>query len=202
MVRDSRSPPRDHYRDRYRSERDRRRDFDADSDSRRRYHRDSDRDDDRNPRYRREEEPAYRRRRMDSRDRGYGRARDEERRGSERERRDDDRDSRPATTSRRSASPARKSRSQSRRSDRDPRSKSKSADPEDKAKPNFNPSGLLAAATKTVKHADGTGTVLKYHEPPEARKPLVGWRLYVFKGKEQVGESCVRFFWGDLSNES
>ncbi|PIL22519.1 hypothetical protein GSI_15208 [Ganoderma sinense ZZ0214-1] len=57
---------------------------------------------------------------------------------------------------------------------------------EDKAKPNFGNSGLLAAATKTVQHGDGTKTVLKYHEPPEARKPTVGWRLYVFKGKEQV----------------
>ncbi|EPQ54565.1 SMAD/FHA domain-containing protein, partial [Gloeophyllum trabeum ATCC 11539] len=56
----------------------------------------------------------------------------------------------------------------------------------DKAKPNFNPSGLLAAATKTVEHGDGSKTVLKYHEPPEARKPHLGWRLYVFKGKEQV----------------
>ena len=33
------------------------------------------------------------------------------------------------------------------------------------------------------------------HEPPEARKPAGGWRLYVFKGKEQVGEclSCTRY---------
>ncbi|KAH9953336.1 SMAD/FHA domain-containing protein [Russula dissimulans] len=54
------------------------------------------------------------------------------------------------------------------------------------AKPNFAPSGLLAAATNTVKHADGTSTLLKYNEPPEAREPLVGWRLYVFKGDEQV----------------
>lgn len=33
------------------------------------------------------------------------------------------------------------------------------------------------------------GVVLKYNEPPEARKPTKSWRLYVFKGKEQVGES-------------
>ena len=32
-------------------------------------------------------------------------------------------------------------------------------------------------------------TLLKYNEPPEARKPLVGWRLYVFKGEKQVGAS-------------
>lgn len=32
------------------------------------------------------------------------------------------------------------------------------------------------------------GVALKYHEPPEARKPTKNWRLYVFKGDEQVGE--------------
>ena len=37
---------------------------------------------------------------------------------------------------------------------------------------NFAPSGLLAAATNTVKNADGTSTLLEYNEPPEARKPL------------------------------
>lgn len=36
------------------------------------------------------------------------------------------------------------------------------------------------------------GVVLKYNEPPEARKPVRNWRLYVFKGKEQVGAS-LRF---------
>jgi smad nuclear-interacting protein 1 len=58
----------------------------------------------------------------------------------------------------------------------------------DKAKPNMAPSGLLAAETNTVKAVDGTSTVLKYNEPPEARKPVLGWRLYVFKDAEQVGE--------------
>jgi len=38
-----------------------------------------------------------------------------------------------------------------------------------------------------VKHSDGSATVLKYNEPPEARKPSGGWRLYVFKGKEDLG---------------
>lgn len=41
-----------------------------------------------------------------------------------------------------------------------------------------------------------SGAVLKYNEPPEARKPTLNWRLYVFKGKEQVGQSrflpCLR----------
>jgi len=54
---------------------------------------------------------------------------------------------------------------------------------EDKGKPNFGSSGLLAAATKTVKTGEGKDVMLKYHEPPEVRKPLVGWRLYVFKGE-------------------
>ncbi|KAK1922143.1 SMAD/FHA domain-containing protein [Papiliotrema laurentii] len=48
-------------------------------------------------------------------------------------------------------------------------------------KPNFANSGLLAKETNTVK-----GVELKYNEPPEARKPLKNWRLYVFKGKEQL----------------
>jgi len=45
---------------------------------------------------------------------------------------------------------------------------------------------LLAAETNTVKAVDGSSTVLKYNEPPEARKPHQNWRLYVFKGSEQV----------------
>ncbi|CEQ39377.1 SPOSA6832_00901, partial [Sporobolomyces salmonicolor] len=47
--------------------------------------------------------------------------------------------------------------------------------------PNFAQSGALAAETNTLR-----GVVLKYNEPPEARKPVRNWRLYVFKGKEQV----------------
>lgn len=54
-------------------------------------------------------------------------------------------------------------------------------EPEPSEAPNFAPSGKLAAETKTV-----NGVVLKYHEPPEARKPSKNWRLYVFKGKEQL----------------
>ncbi|SPO22897.1 related to Smad nuclear interacting protein 1 [Ustilago trichophora] len=47
--------------------------------------------------------------------------------------------------------------------------------------PNFAPSGLLAAESNTV-----NGVALKYHEPPEARKPKSPWRLYCFKdGNEQ-----------------
>jgi hypothetical protein len=74
--------------------------------------------------------------------------------------------------------------------------------PEDKAKPNFAPSGLLAAATNTVKNADRTSTLLKYNEPPEARKPLVGWGLYVFKGDEQVGACLLLSFSTRVVNTS
>ncbi|KAG8998250.1 hypothetical protein FRB90_012345 [Tulasnella sp. 427] len=46
---------------------------------------------------------------------------------------------------------------------------------------------VLQMPTNTVKASDGTATVLKYNEPPEARKPTQNWRLYVFKGKEDLG---------------
>jgi smad nuclear-interacting protein 1 len=101
------------------------------------------------------------------------------------------RSSRRPRDSRSKSPPSRRRRSRSRS-----RSRSKRADEgedeekdksEEKGKPNFGNSGLLAAATKTVKTGEGNIVVLKYHEPPEARKPLLGWRLYAFKGNEQVG---------------
>ncbi|KAH8114378.1 SMAD/FHA domain-containing protein [Phellopilus nigrolimitatus] len=103
----------------------------------------------------------YRHRNMDDRDREH------------------DRGPKPSTSRH---SPGPKSRSPS-------RSRSKSPSPEkdkDKGKPNFNQSGLLAAVTNMVRHADGTSTVLKYNEPAEARKPPVGWRLYVFKERSKL----------------
>lgn len=129
----------------------------------------------------RQNHSEWERERESQRDRGHV---------SERERnhergRDDGRDR--AGPSRRSASPrARSSRPRSTR--RSSAAASRSPPPMDKAKPNFAPSGLLAADTNTVLGADGKKTVLKYNEPPEARKPVLGWRLYVFKGAEQVGE--------------
>ncbi|OBZ71301.1 Smad nuclear interacting protein 1 [Grifola frondosa] len=114
-----------------------------------------------------------------------GRDRDDDRRRDRDDDRPRDRDRDRERESR--AGPSRRSVSPRPRSTKpSSRSQSGEASAEDKTKPNFAPSGLLAAATKTVKHGDGTSTVLKYHEPPEARKPVVGWRLYVFKGKEQV----------------
>ncbi|KAK5210449.1 hypothetical protein LTR47_000338 [Exophiala xenobiotica] len=55
----------------------------------------------------------------------------------------------------------------------------------EKQKPSFRPSGLLAAASNTIATSNGN-IVLKYHEPPEARKPPSSqhWRLYIFKGDE------------------
>ncbi|KAF9949234.1 Smad nuclear-interacting protein 1, partial [Modicella reniformis] len=53
---------------------------------------------------------------------------------------------------------------------------------EDKEKPNFGLSGALAAETNTT----ANGTLLKYNEPPEARKPKQRWRLYVFKGGKEI----------------
>lgn len=48
-----------------------------------------------------------------------------------------------------------------------------------KAKPDFGLSGKLAEETNTY-----NGVVIKYSEPPEARKPKRRWRLYPFKGDE------------------
>ncbi|KAK6582521.1 hypothetical protein PZA11_004929 [Diplocarpon coronariae] len=60
------------------------------------------------------------------------------------------------------------------------------AEVKDKQMPNFNPSGLLAAASNSVTQADGSAIALKYHEPAEARKPPARdeWKLFVFKGEE------------------
>lgn len=54
-----------------------------------------------------------------------------------------------------------------------------------KEKPNFGNSGLLAKESNTVA---GTKIVLKYNEPPEARKPPASqaWRMYIFKGDDLV----------------
>ena len=54
------------------------------------------------------------------------------------------------------------------------------------AKPNFELSGKLAAETNTF-----NGVVLKYHEPPEAKLPTKKWRLYVFKGDQQIGMNII-----------
>ncbi|KAF7298871.1 FHA domain-containing protein [Mycena indigotica] len=127
--------------------------------------RDSGRRDGGSRRYPEERDRESNRRRREDEQYGY----------SERERereRNRDRDRYESSSRRRSASPRRRG--------------SRSLSPRSKAKPDFKASGLLAAETNTVRAANGDSTVLKYNEPPEARKPIVGWRLYVFKGEEQV----------------
>lgn len=58
--------------------------------------------------------------------------------------------------------------------------------PVEKQKPNFAPTGKLAAEANTVKSTSGPAIILKYHEPVEARKPpsSAAWRMYVFKESE------------------
>ena len=46
---------------------------------------------------------------------------------------------------------------------------------------NMGLSGKLLEETNTV-----NGVVVKYSEPSEARKPRTRWRLYVFKGSEEL----------------
>jgi smad nuclear-interacting protein 1 len=57
--------------------------------------------------------------------------------------------------------------------------------PPDKERPNFKTTGMLAKAANRV---EGTKISLKYHEPPEARKPppSQSWRIFVFKGEDVV----------------
>lgn len=80
---------------------------------------------------------------------------------------------------------ARRDTSSSRR-DRDlmkrERSHSPHGDVPPVAPPNFERSGLLAKESNNV-----NGVALKYHEPPEAKKPRHTWRLYVFKDGHEKG---------------
>ncbi|KAH7429517.1 hypothetical protein KP509_09G053400 [Ceratopteris richardii] len=50
-------------------------------------------------------------------------------------------------------------------------------------KPSFEYSGKLAAETNKVR-----GVTLLFTEPPEARKPTIRWRLYIFKDGEHFNE--------------
>jgi len=66
------------------------------------------------------------------------------------------------------------------KSDED-KSKKAKGKPVEKEKPNFSLSGKLAEETNTYR-----GVVIKYSEPPEARKPKRRWRLYPFKGEKAL----------------
>ncbi|XP_011097906.1 FHA domain-containing protein DDL [Sesamum indicum] len=74
-----------------------------------------------------------------------------------------------------------------RNSDSDSIAKMKAAEEKleakEKQKPSFELSGKLAAETNRVR-----GVTLLFNEPPDARKPDVRWRLYVFKGGEVLNE--------------
>lgn len=59
--------------------------------------------------------------------------------------------------------------------------KEEAPEPVDKDKPNFALSGKLTEETNTFR-----GVVIKYSEPPEARKPRKRWRFYPFKGEEAL----------------
>ncbi|CAF1293231.1 unnamed protein product [Adineta steineri] len=54
-------------------------------------------------------------------------------------------------------------------------------EPVEKEQANFGLSGALLKDTNTYK-----GVVIKYNEPIEARKPKRRWRLYVFKGEQEL----------------
>lgn len=57
----------------------------------------------------------------------------------------------------------------------------------EKKKPDFGLSGVLAADSSGRGGSNMyKGVVLKFQEPPEARTPNKQWRLYVFKGEEQI----------------
>eukprot|EP00794_Sanderia_malayensis_P006360 gene6360-7088_t len=51
----------------------------------------------------------------------------------------------------------------------------------EKEEPNYELSGKLTEFTNTYK-----GVVIKYNEPPEARKPKTRWRFYPFKGDQEL----------------
>ncbi|UVC50005.1 hypothetical protein MACK_003628 [Theileria orientalis] len=52
--------------------------------------------------------------------------------------------------------------------------------PVEKEKPNFEPSGLLAAETN-----NRNGILLKYSAPEESAMPNLSWRLYIFKSDDK-----------------
>ncbi|KAG9232847.1 SMAD/FHA domain-containing protein [Amylocarpus encephaloides] len=72
-------------------------------------------------------------------------------------------------------------------------------DAPERQKPNFAPSGLLAAESNSIAQPDGTSIALKYHEPAEARKPPAKdeWKLFVFKGSDilETIELSTRSCW-------
>lgn len=131
--------------------------------------RDGRRDDD----HRRRRDDDDRRRRGDD---GHRRRDDDDRR-----RRDDHRSSRD---DHRSSRDDRRDRSDDRRrGNSPPPNKDSDSPPFKEPERDFGLSGKLAEETNTV-----NGVVVNYHEPPEAAKPTLRWRLYTFKNGEPLGE--------------
>jgi smad nuclear-interacting protein 1 len=154
---------REHDRDHNRLRRDRHRSRTPDSSRRRDRHRDSDRDRDR------------RRQRSRSREGRRHRHRDTEPDAAE----DDGQAKRTEPLKRSGPLPTQE----------DSWAVTKGEEPEKpKEKPNYGTTGVLAAASNSVAQADGSSITLKYHEPPEARKPAPKdqWKMFVFKDGDIV----------------
>lgn len=71
----------------------------------------------------------------------------------------------------------------------------------DKKKPDFGLSGALSADNSGRGGSNMyKGVLLKFQEPPEARTPNTQWRVYVFKGEEQIDTLHVSkqsaYLWG------
>lgn len=168
--------------------------------SRNRNHRDDDRKYDSNRRRRSPERrddnrrnrqsPQERRRHDDARDdrrdsRHENRDSRDHRRDQDRRKRSHSRD-RPAFDNRRGGGGGFKQRRQNNKEDDDgnyewgKRDVKQDPDevPVEKDKPNFGLSGKLTEETNKV-----NGIVIKYAEPPEAKKPKRRWRFYPFKGE-------------------
>lgn len=52
---------------------------------------------------------------------------------------------------------------------------------QEREKPSFEPTGKLAKDTNTYK-----GVLIKYNEPPEAKLSRIRWRMYPFKGDQNL----------------
>ena len=59
--------------------------------------------------------------------------------------------------------------------------------PTQKVKRDFVPSGKLMEDAAEVIH----GRKLAWSEPPDATMPVDGWRMYVFKGSEKIGDPIL-----------
>ena len=206
---DPHSPERERYRERERSH-ERTRVWDRGNHQERERQRDRGWDKDKSDRDRRSRDGGWESERQRSRDRGGGGEREKEREKERGQVRGKDRDrevGRKRDKSPRDQKGGNRSRSKGgfRAEPRRARSRSPLLDPQvsfdksrqragksnssdtpakDKEKPNFENTGLLAAASNTV-----NSVVLKYTEPVDSRLPPAHsrWRLFTFKNGEIIG---------------